>query len=280
MAMVKKVTVLDNGEFAIQKTNVETGKVSDLETFKADKGFTASQVAKCIGDRVKGYGAFRAASLSACGAILTNPILATWANLGDAKVGKLTKEYKAAFREAETAYFRQLAKDGEFNAGLKLTIDANLQKWLSTLRADSNYEAAKGMASRYHFLAGKSCVTTSGYCVPMEVMAAEVDNMKDKTAIDSSIGAQLVALATEVRNRNEKTKLVSEQCGFATVLATLREIQATFEGLQREAVELANHRKAIPTEHHDVVKLSTAAERKACASAKHSTGEAKKVVAE
>lgn len=264
--MSKKILVLENGGFGIQRINDATGKTGDLETYAGEKAFEVSRIARLLRDTVKGYGAFRVAALSAMGGIFKDATLSTWSAKGDAKKGVLTKEYKAAQRDAETAYFRGLVASGELPAALKN--DQHFQEWLSTLRADKNYEQVKAIAGKYFFLAGKSCVTESGYVVPVQVMQAELSELADKEKPDTSIAAQIVALQHEVNNRKEGTALISEKWGYASAIAALRDIMATFEGLQREAMELANHRKASATEHRDVVKLATQASNKAQRSAK------------
>ncbi len=264
--MAKKVLILENGAFAIQRVNDATGTTSDMETYESEKAFDVSRIARILRDTVHGYGALRVACLSALGGIFEDTTLATWAGVGDAKKGVLTKEFKAAMRDAETAYFRGLVQSGELPARLKN--DQSFQEWISALRDEKNYQGCKAIAGKYFFLAGKSCVTESGYVVPVQVMQAELSELKDKEKPDTSIAARIIELQHEVNNRKEGTALISEKWGYASAIAALRDIMATFEGLQREAVELANHRKAIPTEHRDVVKLATQASNKAQRTAK------------
>lgn len=194
--MTVEIQVLQDGLFQLVKKNDKTGKVADAEKIQAERVLDPKAIGTAIGQQVKTHGAVRLGWLSFLSLVLASPRLDGFKGTADRTTGKVSNEFKAAVRDAESDAVRQLVADN----AVKLPVikgdndELRLQRFLSTLRDDKNYSNAKVTANKYFALVGHNVVTEGGYVVPVPVMQAAIAAIVDKVPTDKSVAAKLKAI--------------------------------------------------------------------------------------
>ena len=163
--MSKQILITNDSSYIIQNVDAKTGKVSDQVTLNASKCLEPKAMGQIIGQTIKTAGSRRDAWLSFLSVVFGSPRLDGFKGQGDKKSGKVSKEFKAAVRDAEGDTIRAMVGDGSIKLG-KGEAEAKLQEFLSEVRADKNYSNVKVTASRYFAMVGANVVTKSGYLVP------------------------------------------------------------------------------------------------------------------
>ena len=194
--MTVEIQTLENGVFQLVKTNDKTGKVTDAEKIQADKVLEPSAIGSVIGQQIKTHGAVRLGWLSFLSLVLASPRLDGFKGTADRATGKVSNEFKAAVRDAESDAVRGLVAAN----AIKLPVvkgdndELRLQRFLSTLRDDKNYSNAKVTANKYFALVGHNVVTDGGYIVPVPVMQAAIAAVVDKEPVDKTVAGKLRAI--------------------------------------------------------------------------------------
>ena len=205
---------------------------------------------KVLSTAVKAHGAYRVAALTFLGLVYQQQCLNGFAGSADKATGKVSTEFKAAVRDAETSAVKQLAAEGVF----KFKDEPALQEFLSTLRDDKNYSNAKVTTNRYFGIVGDICVTQSGFVVPVPVMQARIKDVLPVEEKDDSIAGMLRAV-------HEKMAKITIESGDAIdSLSLVNALRSTLEGIVTFNAEVATK------QHSDgatVVTASTQAIQKA-----------------
>lgn len=249
------VNVQENGVFQLVKTNDKTGKVADTENIQADKALAPKAVGNIISQAVKTHGALRLGWLSFLSLVLAQTRLDNMKGQGDRTTGTVSKEFKAAVRDAEGLTVQQLVESGD----LKLPVvkgdndELRLQRFLSTLRDDKNYSNAKVTAIKYFALVGKNVVTESGYIVPVPVMQAAIAEVVDKPAKVDSVSAKLIAIEAFM---SEHTISADDAVDS---LAAVNRLMATLVGINKHYAEMATAVRSNPDLPHNATESAAQA---------------------
>lgn len=240
--MTIEIQTLDNGVFQLLKTNDKTGKVSDAEKIQADKALAPKAVANIISQAVKSHGALRLGWLSFLSLVLAQQRLDGMKGQGDRATGTVSKEFKAAVRDAEGATVQNLVESGD----LKLPVvkgdndELRLQRFLSSLRDDKNYSNAKVTAVKYFALVGKNVVTESGYIVPVPVMQAAIAEVVETKEKDNSIAAKLKEIEAFMSEHTISAEDAVE------CMAVLNRLVPTVIGINKHYAEMATAVRSNP----------------------------------
>ena len=263
--MSKQILITNDSSYIIQNVDAKTGKVSDQVTLNASKCLEPKAMGQIIGQTIKTAGSRRDAWLSFLSVVFSSPRLDGFKGQGDKKSGKVSKEFKAAVRDAEGDTIRAMVGDGSIKLG-KGEAEAKLQEFLSEVRADKNYSNVKVTASRYFAMVGANVVTKSGYLVPVEVMQAQIAEVVDKDPEDKSISAKLRAIEELM------SKDTIDSTDAIDSLAAVKRMLSTLEGVVSKYAELATNGRVQPAPQNqpakvgDVVALSDDAIKAAQAS--------------
>lgn len=234
----------DSSLYVITTTS-DKGAVKQ-ESVKAEPIMAVGQMARVLSTAVKAHGAYRNAALTFLGLVYTQQCLNGFAASADKATGKVSSEFKAAVRDAETATVKQLVTDGV----LKLKDEPAIQEFLSVLRDDKNYSNAKVTTNRYFGIVGSNCVTQSGYVVPVPVMQAHIRDALPVEQKDDSIAGMLRAIAEKMDKITIGTDDAIDSLSLANAL------RSTLEGI-------VNYNNEVATKQHsdgaNVVTASTQA---------------------
>lgn len=214
----------------------------NTKTHKAEKLdlFDAIPTVDAIKDLAKEQKAAQSASKSAVSllaSILDNPRLDGYK--GNTPINEsIPTDCKTAVRDLETEFLKP-----EFEAYHKgrganpATCEKLWQEFARGLRSGGSYAVTKGKVLAYFAHCGKLPKADNGKLLSAAAIDKLLQNEREKVgkAVDEGIAGKLVKLSADVRDRTENTKLGDP----ATALHALREMVATFEGLLREAQELA-----------------------------------------
>lgn len=190
---MKQISVGPQGQFTLTTVDAKTGKVGDAVTVQASKALENKALGQIVSATIKAATTRRDAWLSLLGLVFAQPRLDGFKGQGDKTTGKVSKEFKAAVRDAEGETIRALVEDGSIKLP-KGDPETMMQQFLSGLRDDKNYSNVKVTANRYFALVGANVVTSSGYLMPVEVMQAEITAVCDKPATDNSVASKLRAV--------------------------------------------------------------------------------------
>ena len=135
---MKQISVGTNGQFTLTTVDAKTGKVGDAVTVQANKALENKALGQIVSATVKAATTRRDAWLSLLGLVFAQPRLDGFKGQGDKTTGKVSKEFKAAVRDAEGETIRALVADGSIKLP-KGETEQVLQEFLSGLRDDKNY---------------------------------------------------------------------------------------------------------------------------------------------
>lgn len=223
------------------------------ETFQYVQPVKEGQAVQALQTEVQGRGVVTAASLSLICTIFDHPRFDGYS--GKIPIGeRMPKELKAAIREREEAVLMPLFSD-YYDAKNKADAKAAAtnpkhpyhgskalawDQFIGALREGGIYGNVKSYAMQYLAYFGMlPCVYAEGKpdksrLLAVSAMAKLIANAKtDKKGEDEGIAGKLVALASEVANRNEKTTMGDT----ISAIAALKAMLATFEGLAREEAQ-------------------------------------------
>lgn len=231
--MSTQIDILADGQFRLTKTDNKTGKVLDSVVEHADKALAGQQLGQILSQTVKSAGTRRAAFCSFLGLLYASSRLDGFKGTGDIATGKLSAEFKAAVRDVESDVVKALVADGSVKLPKTGNPEENMQAFLSGLRDDKNYSNAKNTTNKYFALCGMSCVTSSGYVVPVPVMQATLADTIEREAPDNSVTAKLRA----IKELMDGATIDAVDCIDALHLA--KELVSTLEGVAKYYAEMA-----------------------------------------
>jgi hypothetical protein len=239
--MAKQITITSDNSWVIKSVDAKTGKVSDAVEIVGSKALESKQVGQIVGATVKAAGSRRDAWLTLLSFVFRDKRLDGFKGTGDRSTGKVSKEYKAAVRDAEGSTIRAMVEAGDIKLG-KGEPEQILQAFLSELREDKNYSNAKVTANRYFNLVGSNVVTESGYLIPVEVMKEQINLVVDKEPEDTSIASKLKAIVELM------SKGTIDAADAIDSLHHAKQLVATLEGNVRYYAELATEQRVQPSE--------------------------------
>jgi hypothetical protein len=183
-----KVSTNEKGDFVVARTDDKTGTVKDGTVYAAEQRDDISTVAKVFRQNERAHGAIRRAFLSFCALVASQPRLDGFIGKADKELGKLPKELKAAWRDAESAIFDQFVTEGcawwaekDKATGETKFDEMGKQKALSILRADANYERVAATVRKFIGFVGLRPARDDGRLYPVEVMLAMIAEAMPRT---------------------------------------------------------------------------------------------------
>jgi hypothetical protein len=169
--------------------------------------------------------------------IMDNPRLDGWKGITPINE-TIPKELKQAIRELETEHIKPIFSKYHADKGATpAKIEQLWQAYAGFLRQGGSYANAKSKVTAYFAHCGKLPVTDNGKLLPLAAIERLLQNAKESAPKNapSGIAGKLMKLAEEVENRNESTVIGD----IASAIQSLRAMLATFEGLEREALDSA-----------------------------------------
>ncbi|MDE3022279.1 MAG: hypothetical protein KGI54_10500 [Pseudomonadota bacterium] len=144
----------------------------------------------------------------------------------------VSKELKAAIREIETEYLKPIFSAPLLEKGNKpATIEKAWQEYALGLRTGS-YAQAKSVVTKYFAICGALPETDNGKLLPVRAIMRMLDNVEKPQTNNEGIAGKLVKLSGDIEGRTEKTELGD----YATAIAALKNMLATYEGLYNESL--------------------------------------------
>lgn len=239
--MTVEISKVSEAVYTLTKKDDKTGKIADSVNVNANKALDNRAMGQIVTATVKSSGTRRDAFLSLLGLVFQSPRLDGFKGTGDHTTGKVSKEFKSAVRDAESDCIRSLVASGDVKLA-KGEPETQLQVFLSELREDKNYSNVKVTANRYFALVGANVVTQSGYIVPVEVQQAQISEVVDKVAPDSSVASKLRAIEEHMSDSTIDAADAIDSLAYAKRLVT------TLEGITNQYAEMATHGRVQPSE--------------------------------
>ena len=236
---MKSIAIGAAGAFQIVQIDAKTGKTSDAVTIQASKALDHKALGQIVSAVVKSAGTRRDAWLSLLGLVFVSPRLDGFKGQGDRATGKVSKEFKAAVRDAEGDTIRMLVAEGAIKLA-KGEPEKVTQEFLSELREDKNYSNVKVTANRYFALVGANVVTAEGYLMPVEVMQAQIAAVVDKEPEDNSIAAKLRGVMESM------SKDTIDSADAIDSLSLCRTLMATLQGIVTEYASIRTNAGVAP----------------------------------
>jgi hypothetical protein len=159
---------------------------------------------------------------------------------------KIPKEFNAALREKISEYLKPAFIADKIAKGAKpATAENQWQLFAGGLNTGS-FSNAKTWAAKFFCQLGKTPALDNGKLLPLRAIIKMLENAKLPSEAGEGIAGKLVKIASDLESRTEKTELGD----YASAIAALKSMLATFEGLHRESLEaltLAIGNPDIPT---------------------------------
>jgi hypothetical protein len=153
---------------------------------------------------------------------------------GQTPVGeKITPEFRGALRDIEIEYMKPIFVADLTEKGNKpATIEKLWQEYSANLRTGT-YALCKSYVSKLFCHLGKLPKTDNGKLIPINAIKEMLNQVKTTNTEKAGIAGKLVTLSGDIEARTEKTDLGD----YATAIAALKSMLATYEGLYREQAE-------------------------------------------
>lgn len=146
---------------------------------------------------------------------------------------KIPKEFNAALREKISEYLKPTFIADKIAKGAKpATAENQWQIFAGGLNTGS-FSNAKTWASKFFCQLGKLPSLDNGKLLPLRAIIKMIENAKLPSEAGEGIAGKLVKLSSDLESRTEKTELGD----YATAIAALHSMLATYEGLYRESLE-------------------------------------------
>jgi len=191
---MSNVLAIDGNSFSITKTDDKSGKVLDTVKVEGSIVMSPSQVGTVLAQVHRSAGTIRDGFLSFLTLVYASPRLDGFRLSGDAATGKLSKEFKAAVRDAESDVVGQLVSDKSLKLPGKDADNVRIQAFLSTLRDDKNYSNVKNTTNKFVAFCMNNIATESGHLIPVPYMQAMLAEAIDKADTDKSFSSKLRAI--------------------------------------------------------------------------------------
>jgi hypothetical protein len=146
---------------------------------------------------------------------------------------KIPKEFNAALREKISEYLKPTFIADKIAKGAKpATAENQWQLFAGGLNTGS-FSNAKTWASKFFCQLGKLPSLDNGKLLPLRAIIKMLENAKLPSETGEGIAGKLVKLSSDLESRTEKTELGD----YASAIAALKSMLATYEGLYRESLE-------------------------------------------
>lgn len=146
---------------------------------------------------------------------------------------KIPKEFNAALREKISEYLKPTFIADKIAKGAKpATAENQWQIFAGGLNTGS-FSNAKTWASKFFCQLGKLPSLENGKLLPLRAIIKMLENAKLPSEAGEGIAGKLIKLASDLESRTEKTELGD----YASAIASLKSMLATYEGLYRESLE-------------------------------------------
>jgi hypothetical protein len=146
---------------------------------------------------------------------------------------KIPKEFNAALREKISEYLKPTFIADKLAKGAKpATAENQWQIFAGGLNTGS-FSNAKTWASKFFCQLGKLPSLENGKLLPLRAIIKMLENAKLPSEAGEGIAGKLVKLSSDLESRTEKTELGD----YASAIAALKSMLATYEGLYRESLE-------------------------------------------
>lgn len=158
-------------------------------------------------------------------------------------------ELKSAIRDLETEYIRPIFTGYHASKGATpAKVEQLWQEYATSLRKGGSYANAKSKVTAYFAHCGKLPIADNGKLLPLSAIEKLLQNAKEAAPKPEpkGISGKLVAIANDLDKRTETTILGD----IPSAVAALKAMLATFEGLEREALESAMVKHAAQTPGH------------------------------
>lgn len=218
------------------------GKADKLDLFDA---MDDSEAVRAIAAEQKAGLSASKGAVSLLTRLLNNPRLDGYK--GQTPINEaVPAELKAAIREIETEYLKPIFCKPHADKGAKpATIEKLWQEYASGLKAGGSYAVAKSFVTMYFAHCGKLptndglAIGTGSKLLTVAALKKLIENAKSDIAKPekATFSSKLVQLSSELQTRDAEDNADLGNVGAA--IHALREMLATFEGLQREESEAA-----------------------------------------
>lgn len=145
---------------------------------------------------------------------------------------KIPREFNLALREKISEYMKPAFIADKMAKGAKQSTADNQWIQFSAGLNTGSFSNAKTWAGKFFCQLGKLPTTDNGKLLPLRAIIKMLENAKIPSE-NEGIAGKLVKLSSEVESRTEKTDLGE----YATAIAALKSMLATYEGLYRESLE-------------------------------------------
>lgn len=190
-----KVAVNDRGDFVVSRTDDKTGKIKDGTVYVPEDMDSMETLARVFKTQQRAHGAIRRAFLSFAAMVAASTRLDGFVGKADKASGKLPKELKAAWRDAESAMFDLMVQQGcawwhhkDKATGETVFDEQGKQQALGLLRADANYERVAGVVRKFLGFVGLRPARDDGRLYPVEVMLAMIAEVMPKPETTGETG--------------------------------------------------------------------------------------------
>lgn len=212
--------------------NTKTQKAEKLELFTA---YDDAEAIRIVNGEIKARDNVSKAAVSLLSHLLDNPRLDEYKGLTPINV-LVPNDLKSAIRDLETEYLKpRFSAPLEAKGNTPATIEKQWQLFAAGLREGGGYANAKSRVIKYFAHMGSLPIAANGKCITVAAIDKILANELQKVAptVNEGIAGKLVKLSSEIGNRKETTDLGD----YATAIAALKSMLATYEGLYREALE-------------------------------------------
>lgn len=153
---------------------------------------------------------------------------------GTTPVGeKITPEFRGALRDIEIEYMKPIFVADLTEKGNKpATIEKLWQEYSANLRTGT-YALCKSYVSKLFCHMGQLPKTNNGKLIPINAIKEMLNQVKKQDTEKTGIAGKLITLSNDIDKRTEKTDLGD----YASAIAALKSMLATYEGLYREQAE-------------------------------------------
>ena len=166
----------------------------------------------------------------------------------------IPNELKAAIRELETEYIKPKFIQPLLDKGAKpATAEKQWQDYARGLKEGGSYAVAKGHITKMFAYTG-NLPMHNGKLLTVAAIKKLLDNLEKPETEKTGIAGKLVALSLDVEKRASND--IDILGDFSTAISALKSMLATYEGLQREALEALTD--AIGNPEHNIQAKSDA----------------------
>jgi hypothetical protein len=147
---------------------------------------------------------------------------------------KVPKEFNHAMREKISEYLKPAFIADKLAKGMKEDKADNAWLQFADGLNTGSFSNAKTWAAKFFCQLGKTPALDNGKLLPLRAIIKMLENAKlPSEAGNEGLAGKLVKISSELEKRTEKTELGD----YASAIAALKSMLATYEGLHRESLE-------------------------------------------